>query len=161
MGNIIETLKGLNVNGDDFVYLNYEDQAGVWHISDDYIESALGETDTAAMLARLLATPNITVYSRYEDDILAEMRDNDLLEDYDREGWFEEYLTETIQQEAYQWDLLTISTERHDHKRGTCEIAANVKVHAHELYALENNAADFVSGFDVVVQTDNGVLTLG
>jgi len=161
MGNIIETLKGLNVNGDDFVYLNYEDHAGVWHISDDYVESALGETDTAAMLARLLATPNITVYSRYEDDILAEMRDNDLLEDYDREGWFEGYLTETLQQEAYQWDLLTISTERHDHKRGTCEIAANVKVRAHELYALGSNAANFVAGFDVVVQTDNGLLTLG
>ena len=69
MGNTIETLKGLNVNGDDFVYLNYEDKAEVWHISDDYVNNALGETDTAAMLARLLATPNITVYSRYEDDI--------------------------------------------------------------------------------------------
>ena len=161
MGNIIETLRSVGLKDDDFVYLNYEDRIGVWHISDDYMETALVETDTAATLAHLLATPNITVYSRYEEDILATMRKNGLLEDYDYEGWFEEYLTDTIQAQAYEWDLLTISTERHDHKRGVCEIAANVKVRANELFALEEGATAFVAAFDVVVQTDNGLLTLG
>lgn len=160
MGNIVEALQSLGVTGDDFVYLNYEDAVDVWHISDDYIENALCETETAGMLATLLATSDITVYSRYEDDILTEMRDNNLLEDYDYGGWFEEYLRETIEKYAYEWDLLTISTERHDHKRGTCEISANVKVHASELYGLGAQADSFVSGFDIVVQTDNGLLTL-
>ena len=160
MGNIVETLENLHIQEDDFVYLNYEDRADVWHISDDYIETALTGTETASMLAGLLAVKEVTVYSRYEEDILENMRDNGLLEDYDREDWFEDFLTETIQAEAYEWDLLTISTERHDHKRGTCEVAANVKVRARDLFALGASADSFISGFDVVVQTAEGLLTL-
>ena len=95
-----------------------------------------------------------------EDDILETMRSEGLLDNYDREDWFEEYLAETIREEAYQYDLLTISTERHDHKRGTCEVASNVKVRAGELYELGANADSFVAGFDVVVQTAAGTLTL-
>ena len=160
MENIVETLKELNVGSDDYVYLNYEDSAEVWHISDDYIEGALRDTDTVGMLAALLATPGITVLSRYEEDILGTMRDEGLLEDYDRADWFEDYLAEKIQQEAYQYDLLTISTERHDHKRGTCEISSNVKVLAGELYQLGAGADSFVAGFDIVIQTNAGTLTL-
>ena len=160
MGNILKTLESLHVLEEDFVYLNYEDHAEVWHISDDYIETALVDTATAGMLARLLAQKEVTVYSRYEEDILNNMRDNGLLEDYDHEDWFEDYLTETIQTEAYEWDLLTVSTQRRDHKRGTCEIAANVKVRAGELFALGAAADSFVSGFDVVIQTAEGLLTL-
>jgi hypothetical protein len=160
MGSIIETLQGLNVSNEDYVYLNYEDSASVWHISDDYVETALSDTSTASVLAAALATPGVTVLSRYEEDILGAMRDEGMLEDYDREEWFEEYLTEKIQEEAYQHDLLTISTERHDHKRGTCEIAANIKVRAGDLYELGAGADSFVSGFEVVVQTTAGLLTL-
>ena len=160
MGKIIESLQSLGIDGDDFVYLNYEEAVDVWHISDGYVQTALSETETARMLASLLATSGITVYSRYEDDILVEMRDNGLLEDYDYEGWFEEYLAEAIVENAYEWDLLTISTERHDHKRGVCEVAANVKVRVGELYELGSGADRFVSGFDIVVQTPAGLLTL-
>ena len=160
MGDIVNTLQGLNISADDYVYLNYEDSAEVWHISDDYVETALAETGTAGMLAGLLATPEVTVLSRYGESILDTMRDEGMLEEYDRDGGFEDFLGEKIQEEAYQHDLLTISTERHDHKRGTCEVAANVKVAAGELYALGSSADSFVSGFDVVVQTTAGTLTL-
>jgi len=160
MRKILETLRNLNVADEDYVYLNYEDAAEVWHISDNYIENALGETNTAIMLAEVLATPGIAVLSRYDEDILDTMRAEGMLEEYDRDGGFEDYLTEKIQEEAYQYDLLTISTERHDHKRGTCEISANLKVLAGELYELGPEAPSFVSGFDVVVQTMNGLLTL-
>jgi hypothetical protein len=162
MGTINDILRELGVSGEDYVYLNYTDSASVWHISDDYVGVALAETNTAEMLAALLACPgDIKVLSRYDEDILAHMRDEGMLEEYDREGWFEEYLTEKIQEEAYQYDLLTIATERHDHKRGTCEVSSNVKVLAQELYNLGGRLADaFVGGFDVVVQTPNGLLTL-
>ena len=161
MGNIVETLRDLNVAEEDFVYLNYEDSAEVWHISDDYIETALGETDTASVLGVALATPGVTVLSRYDEDILGNMRDEGMLDEYERDGDFEWFLTSKIQEEAYQYDLLTISTERHDHKRGTCEVAANLKVKAGELYALGDAGANaFMSGFDVAVQTATGTLTL-
>ena len=160
MGSIINTLQDLNVGSEDYVYLNYEDRADVWHISDDYIATALGETNTAAVLARALSTPGVTVLSRYDEDILGTMRDEGMLDAYDREYWFEDYLCEKIVEEAYNYDLLTISTERHDHKRGTCEVATNIKVLAGDLYEMGENADSFIRGFDVVVQTAHGNLTL-
>ena len=60
MGNIIDTLRDVGIADDDYVYLNYEDSAEVWHISDDYIENALSETDTASRLATLLATSAVS-----------------------------------------------------------------------------------------------------
>jgi hypothetical protein len=108
MENIVDKLQDLQVHGDDYVYLNYEESTSVWHISDDHIEGALTETDTAQVLARLLATPGITVFSRYEENILEIMRDEGLLDGYEKDGTFEQYLVETIQKEAYEYDLLTI-----------------------------------------------------
>jgi hypothetical protein len=160
MGNIVEALQELGVKSEDYVYLNYTDHAEVWHISDDYIETALGETSTASILANALATSGVTVLSRYDEDILGTMRDEGMLDDYDRDGYFEDYLEGKIQEEAYQYDLLTISTERHDHKRGTCEVAANLKVQAGEIYSLGSNADAFAGAFEVVVQTKAGTLTL-
>jgi len=158
--NIIETLKELNVSAEDYVYLNYLDSAEIWHISDDYIATALGDTETASMLASAMATAGVTVLSRYDEDILGTMRDEGMLDDYERDGYFEDYLADKIREEAYQYDLLTITTERHDHKRGTCEVAANIKVAAADLYNLGSGANSFVAGFDVVVQTKAGTLTL-
>ena len=160
MTGIIEKLQGLQVAPDEYVYMNYAEGASVWHIADDYIQIALEETSTATRLAELLAAPGVAVLSRYDEDILGTMRDEGLLDDYDREGWFEDYLKEKIQAEAYQYDLLTISTERHDHKRGTCEVAANVKVRAGDLYGLGAGAESFVAGFELVISTREGLLTL-
>jgi hypothetical protein len=160
MGKVVETLRKLGIPGDAFVYLNYEDRAEVWHITDDYIENAIVQTNTADVLATMLATRGVTVYSRYEENILELMRDAGLLDEYSREGTFEDYLVKIIQREAYEYDLLTISTQRHDHKRGTCEIATNIKVRASDLYNLNSAADILVSAFDVVVQTPTGLLTL-
>jgi hypothetical protein len=159
MGDIVNTLQELNVADDNFVYLNYVDRASVWHITDDHVESALSETSTADILAGALATPGVTVLSRYDEDILVNIRDNGLLEDYDREGDFEGYLAGVIRQEAYELDLLSISVERHDHKRGTCEVASNIKVTAADLRGLDNPDA-FTRGWEVAVQTAAGTLTL-
>ena len=159
MSNIIDTLQELNVADDNYVYLNYVDSTSVWHISDDHVESALRETSTADLLASALATPGVTVLSRYDEDILVTIRENGLLEDYDHEGGFESYLAGVIRQEAYELDLLSISVERHDHKRGTCEVASNIKVTAAELRGLDN-ANTFTQGWEVAVQTDTGTLTL-
>ena len=160
MGTICEALQDFNLTEDAFVNLTYTDHAEVWHITDDYIVEALSETTTASMLADLLSTQGLTVYSRWDEDILAEMRDNGLLDDYDREEWFGEYLTEVIQQEAYQYDLLSVTTEKHDHKRGVCEIQASVKVPADQVLALGDKADTLFGSWDVSIRTSRGVLTL-
>ena len=160
MVNLIETLGELNIADDAYITLFYTDRASVWHITDDYINEALADTNTAAMLASLLANKCLTVFSRWEENVLDDMRANGLLADYDREEWFEEYLTETIQQEAYEYDLLSISTEKHDHKRGTCEITAVAKIPVKDVRALGDETAALFSGWSVAIQTKSGVLTL-
>jgi len=119
----------------------------------------VGETDTAAMLAGLLAA-GVPVYN-YGSAILEEMRFNGALDDYDREGWFEEYLTEVLATTIYDGEYgLDYSTEQYDYKRGFCNISTEVQVQVADVYALGDTADSFVSGFDVTVATKAGQLKL-
>jgi len=160
MGTIVDALREFSVSEDSFVNLNYGSTAEVWHITDDYISGALIETATASMLAALLATKTLTVYSRWDENILEEMRNNGLLDDYDREDWFEGYLTETIQNAAYEYDLLSVTTEKYDHKRGACAVESSIKIPVSEVLELGDTADDLFAEWNVSVRTKSGVLTL-
>ena len=167
MSNITNTLRELNVADGAYVTLSYTEGADVWHINDSHVEDAVGETSTAALLAGLLAS-GVTVSDTYsEGDLLAEMRGNGLLEDYEREGGFEDYLTEQLVNTIYDGEYsLEYSTEQYDYKRGRCDISTTVRVRAGDLYQIDDNGSSFVSadsvvrGFDVSVQTPAGTLTL-
>jgi transcriptional antiterminator len=160
MGIILETLQDFNVGEDKFVMFSYSDRVGVTHITDDYITQALAETNTAAMLAEVLATKNITVLSRWDENILEEMREKNLLDEYDRESGFEIFLTETLQREAYEYDLLSITTEKYDHKRGACDIEANIKISVKDVTQLGEKAEALFAGWRLAVHTGGGTLTL-
>ena len=167
MGNITNTLRELNVADDAYVTLSYTEGADVWHINDSHVADAVGETNTAALLAGLLAS-GVTVSDTYsEGDLLAEMRGNGLLDDYEREGGFEDYLTEQLVSTIYDGEYsLEYTTEQYDYKRGRCDISTTVRVRAGDLYQIDDDASSFVTadsvvrGFDVSVQTPAGTLTL-
>lgn len=167
MSNITNTLRELNVADGAYVTLSYTEGADVWHINESHVEDAVGETSTAALLAGLLAS-GVTVSDTYnEGDLLAEMRSNGLLDDYEREGGFEDYLTEQLASTIYDGEYsLEYSTEQYDYKRGRCDISTTVRVRAGDLYQIDDNESSFVSadsvvrGFDVSVQTPAGTLTL-
>ena len=159
MGDIIKKLRGLNVEETDFITLSYTEGADVWHTNESYVEETVAETDTASMLAGLL-TAGVPVYS-YGSAILEEMRFNGALDDYDYEGWFEEYLTEVLTTTVYDGDYgLDYSTEQYDYKRGFCNISTEVQVQVSDLYALGTEADSFVGAFDVTVDTQVGRLKL-
>lgn len=170
MGDFVNKLRELKVADEDYVTLNYSEGAEVWHINESHVEDAVGETATAALLAGLLAS-GVAVTDIYSDgDILAEMRGNGLLEDYEREGDFEDYLTTQLVSTIYDGEYsLEYSTEQYDFKRGRCDIATTVRVRAGDLMAADASnlgrhtyfsADSFVSGFKVSVKTDAGTLTL-
>jgi hypothetical protein len=168
MGNIVNTLRDLNVTKDTFVTLSYTEGVDVWHINESHVEDAVGETETASMLGNLLAS-GLTVSDVYnEGDILGVMRDEGLLDDYDREDWFGQYLTEQLVSTIYDGEYsLEYSTEQYDYKRGRCDISTTVRVKAGALFEIEDDESSFVlvdsvvSGFEVSVQTPVGTLTLG
>ena len=174
MSDLVTRLRELHVDANDYLTLIYSEGAEVWHCTDSYVQESVAETDTAAMLAGLLAT-GVPIYSVYGEmdsgsDLLNEMRDNGLLEDYDYEGWFEEYLTEQLQATIYDGEYsLEHSTEHYDYKRGRCEISTEVRVRAGDFYdmadyqtegALFVSPDNIVSGFEVTVRTKAGTLTL-
>jgi len=170
MGTILERLEELGVEQDDFIALRYTDGADVWHINESHVEETVAETATAEVLAKLLAS-RIPVYGMHSDtyNILSEMRDQGLLDEYDREGWFAEYLKEKLQETIYDEEYsLEHETKQYDYKRGWCSISTAVRLRVGDLYeiserfeAYENVTADtVVSYFDVSVETDAGTLTL-
>jgi hypothetical protein len=167
MSDIVNKLRELNVSDENYVTLSYTDGADVWHINESHVEETVAETGTAGMLAGLLSS-GIPVSGIYGDgDILGEMRDNGLLEDYDREEWFTEYLTEQLVSTIYDGEYsLDYSTTQYDYKRGRCDISTEVRVKASELYKAEADPHCFVlldsvvRGFQVSVDTDSGTLTL-
>jgi len=167
MSDIVNKLRELNVSDENYVTLSYTEGTDVWHINESHVEEAVSETSTASMLGSLLAS-GVTVSDTYsEGDILAEMRCNGLLEDYEREGGFEDYLTEQLVSTIYDGEYsLEYSTEQYDYKRGRCDISTTVRVRAADLYEIDDNESSFVSadsivsGFEVSVQTPAGTLTL-
>ncbi len=174
MSDLVTRLRELHVDADDSLTLNYSAGREVWHCTDTYVEESVAETDTAAMLAGLLSS-GVPVYGTYGNtepgtDILSEMRDNGDLEDYDYNGWFEEYLTEKLQATIYDGEYsLEHSTTQYDYKRGRCDISTEVRVRAGDLYDMVDYQNDdavsitpesLVSGFDISVRTRAGTLTL-
>tara|TARA_Y100000310_G_scaffold318935_1_gene373591 strand:- start:190 stop:690 length:501 start_codon:yes stop_codon:yes gene_type:complete len=165
MGDIVKTLRELNVSENEYVTLSYSEGADVWHINESHVEETVAETETAGMLANVLAS-GVPVYSNWGEpaqsaDILSDMRFNGALDDYDREDWFEEYLTEVLATTIYDNEYcLEFSTQQYDYKRGLCEISANVRVRIGDLYTLGDKSDSLVSGFAVSVETADGTLTL-
>ena len=159
MSDIINTLKKLNAEETDFITLSYGDGTEVWHINESHVEETAEETSTASMLAGIL-TSQVPVYS-YGSSILDEMRFNGVLDNYERDGWFEAYLTEVLVNTIYDGDYgLEYSTDHYDYKRGFCNITTQVQVQVGDLYTLHDRADNFVAGFDVMVETSAGKLTL-
>ena len=175
MGEFINKLRALGVEDDGCVTLSYSEGCDVWHINESHVEESVSETETAAYLAKLLASA-VPVYSRWDEvsegnDILNEMRAQDVLEDYERgDECFEDYLTEKLQETIYDGEYsIAYSTEQYDYKRGRCNISTEVRVRAGDLYAADVatdgrfqffNADSFVAGFEVSVETKNGTLIL-
>mgnify|MGYP003662655232 CR=1 FL=1 len=174
MSDLVTRLKELGVQEDDCLTLNYTEGCDVWHINESHVQESVAETATASLLAGLLAT-GVPVYDTYGsaepgNDILNEMRDNGVLDEYDYEGWFEEFLTEKLQESVYDQEYsIEYSTTQYDYKRGRCDISTEVRLRAGDLFFVaETDSPRFqfvspdrmVRGFKVSVETPNGTLTL-
>ena len=168
--NIIKKLTELKVEDSSLLTVSYTEGADVWHINESHVEETVGETDTAQVFASLL-TSGIPVYSQWGStdegaDILNQMRANGALNDYDRDGYFEDFiqgvLAETIHDNEYD---LEYSTQQYDYKRGRCDISVTVRCRAGDLYAqdkkTDSTSVDAALGvFELTVDTNAGTLTL-
>jgi hypothetical protein len=149
-------LTALKLEDDAYAMLSFTEGIEVWHISDTYVEDALGETDTARMLAQLLSNRDYSVYTVWETNILQEMRIEGLLDDYDYDYTFTDFVTSVIRENNYDYGWLDTTTTQYDYKRGRCDVVARVLVRVGDIQANP----EAVEGWTVSVETDNGLLTL-
>ncbi len=160
MVNIFETLKTLDeLEANDIVTLTYEEGTDVFHFNETEIDTALSETDVVSQLAELIATPGLKAKDGWSEiPILDNLREAGLLDDYERgSGGFAEYLTEMINENFYDTELIDYSTEKYDHKRGFTTLTATVKVSVENLF----ECSPLLFGWKAQVDTGKGVLVLG
>ena len=154
--SIFETLRNMNMPGDTTVSLSLSEGTDVFVHNETEVETALAETSVVSDFAELIATPGLNVITPYGNDVLDSLRDDGHLDDYDREGWFAEYLSDKMNDNFYDLDLIDYSIEKYDHKRGFCTLTAEARV------SLENllESSPFLSGWNVTIKTPAGMLTI-
>lgn len=153
---IMNKLKSLNLKGDEIVSLRYSEGVDVFVHNETDVETALSDTDVVDTFSELLATPGLKVSTQYGGEVLESLRSEGHLEDYERDGYFSDYLSETIKENFYDLDFIDYTTEKYDHKRGFCTLTAEVNVTAENLF----NSAPFLGSWSASVRTENGTLTI-
>ena len=154
--SVVEKLKNLNLPSDAVATLTYSEGTDVFVHNETEVETALEETTVVSMLCDLIATPGLKASDAYGTEVLESLRDTDLLENYQRDGTFTEYLTETINENFYDIDVVEYSVEKYDYKRGFCTLSTQLKVPVCNLIEVHPSLV----GWEVVVQTDYGKLSL-
>ena len=153
----IEKLKSLNLSEDTVVHLEYSDGTDVFVHNESEVETALEATNVVDIFSELITTPKICVEAEYSGNPLESLRDDGLLEDYNRGDYnFSEYVAEAISENFYDVDLIDYSVEKYDYKRGFCTLSASLKSTVKSLLTSQAN----IEQWKVSVDTDAGLLTL-
>ncbi len=153
----LQKLRELNLPGDTKVSMSYSSGVDVFVHNETDVDTALQDTDVVSTFAELIATPGLSVSSRFGGNVLESFRGEGWLEDYDRDGTFEDYLSEMITENFYDQEFVEYSTEKYDHKRGFTTLSADVEV---ELSNLLEKSFWLSSSWSVSVPTPGGTLTL-
>lgn len=161
--NYENKLKSLNLAPDTSVTLTYSDGCDVFIHNDTAIETALKETNTVTAFSRLVE--HLAAVSDETHWILEQLRD-DYVIDYDDEEDdagnvspvrldFTD-ISDALDENFGEQSFIESTIERYDHKRGRCTLTATVDSTVAEIL---KNPPD-LTGWDIMVETDNGMLTI-
>lgn len=154
--SIFETLREMNMPGESIVNLSLSEGTDVFVHNESEVETALTETSVVSDFAELVATPGLNVSTAYGANVLESLREEGMLEGYDRGQELAEYLTDTMNINFYDLDFIDHSTEKYDHKRGFCTLTADAQVTLANLL----DTCPLLTGWDISVKTATGTLVL-
>ena len=155
--SVYDTLKQLKLSEDAMAILTCSEGTDVFIHNETEVETALAETDVVNNLSALLATPGLDVRDCWSGrSILNTLREHGYLDDYGRDNTFAEYLTETINENFYDTEIVESSTEKYDHKRGFTTLTAVVQIPVANLI----HSAPHLGGWEIAVKTQHGTLNL-
>tara|TARA_R110002074_G_scaffold6846_2_gene30417 strand:+ start:2942 stop:3415 length:474 start_codon:yes stop_codon:yes gene_type:complete len=152
--SITQTLINLNLEPDSLVTLVYSDGADVFVHNETEVETAMAETDVISTFSELIAIPGLHVSTQFGGNVLDRLREDDLLDDYDRDGDFGAYLNDVISDNFYDLELIEHTTEKYDHKRGFCTLTAEVQIPVSQIIS----EMPYLSGWRASVPTKDGTL---
>tara|TARA_B100000287_G_C20239187_1_gene625388 strand:- start:115 stop:591 length:477 start_codon:yes stop_codon:yes gene_type:complete len=156
--NIISKLNDLNLEDDAVVNFTFSEGVDVFVHNETEVETALTETSVVETFCELISQSGLQVYPSWGSaTIIDDLRDEGLLDDYERDFTFPEYLTNIINENFYNLELIEYTIEKFDHKRGFCTLTADVNIPLSSL--IETNPY-ISSAWTVTVKTPNGQLTL-
>ena len=153
--SIIENLKNLNFESGATATLTYSEGTDVFVHNETEVETALADTDVVRNFAELIATPGLKVNTLFGTNVLQSLRDDGLLDDYERDDTFSDYLYEVITDNFWDVDFIESSTEKYDYKRGFCTLSTEVVVHVAQLLELQ----PYLTGWSASVRANGGMLT--
>ena len=155
--SLYKKIKALGVEDDVKVNFSYEEGCDVLHYTEEEVETAMNQTGFAYTLAE--AITDGVLYNK-GNSILEEMRDEGLLDEYERgeddSGGFTAFVSEVIENEHWNYGWIEHSTEKYDHKRGYTELSAEFDIPLADLKGDPNP----LIGWKASVQTPNGYLTV-
>ena len=138
------------------VTLSYVDGADVVHANDDYYDFVFDQTgvfETAAALVTSAFFKN--------NSLLSAMRDQDLLEDYDRSSFdFENYVCKKMRETNWEHCFVDGTLEQYDYKHGYYRLRFDFETTLGELKQAIRSDAREVAVMEVTVHTDLGELTV-
>ena len=151
-----DKIKALGATDETQVTFEWEEGCDVFHYNETHVETALGETGAAAVLAEAITEG---VFYEKGNSVLEEMREDGLLDEYERDGGFTDFVAEVIDSEFYNYDWIEQSTQRFDHKRGWTDLSLSLSIPLGDLKDTEHNP---LPSWDCQVRDGNGnLVTLG
>ena len=124
--SLYKKIKALGVEDDVKVNFSYEEGADVLHYTEEEVETAMSETGFAYTLAEAITDG---VLYKKGNHILDEMRDEELLAEYERgDEAFTDFVSDVISEEHWNYGWIEHSTEKYDHKRGFTNLSAEFDI---------------------------------
>ena len=118
-----DKIKALGATDETTVKFSWEEGCDVFHYNETHVETALGETGAASVLAEAI-TDRFSAFYAKGNSILDTMREDGLLDDYERgDEAFTDFVAEVIGESFYDYDWIEQSTQRFDHKRGWTDLS--------------------------------------
>ena len=156
--NIISKLKDLNLEDDAIVNFTFSEGTDVFVHNETEVETALSDTNVVETFSELVSQKNLFVMPTWGDlSVIEQLREDGLLDDYERDFTFPEYITGVINENFYDLELIEYTIEKFDHKRGFCTLTAEANV----TYGNLVEANPYISSeWTVSVKTPAGTLTL-
>ena len=147
-------IRALKLEDSTNVNLTWEEGCDVHHYTDDHVDMAVSNTGIAHTLAEAITEGPLY---KNGNEILEEMRDDGLLDDYERGSEdFTSFVAEVIEDNHWDYDWFEYETTKYDHKRGFTTFTLDFDVKAGD---LKDHPHAFI-GWTASVRTDNGTLTL-